>query len=239
MTLPGGPDLYPVVEATWPPAATRRVGPWTVRDGAGGGQRVAATTAEAAFETDDVPSAEDAMAALGQPNLFMIRRGDETLDALLDSLGYRIKDPVVLYAIDTAELTGSPVPPVSAFHIWPPLAIMADLWAAGGIGPSRLAVMGRAGSPKTAILARQNDQPAGVAFAACDGTVAMIHAIEVTPQHRRQGVGANILRSAAHWAQDQGARYLTLAVTRANAAANALYASLGMQVVGHYHYRIK
>ena len=55
---------------------------------------------------------------------------------------------------------------------------------------------------------------------------------------RRQGVGANILRKAARWAQDNGAAVLSLAVTRANTGANALYASLGMRPVDKYHYRV-
>ena len=39
-------ELYATLEATWPPAARRRVGPWTIRDGQGGGKRVSAATAE-------------------------------------------------------------------------------------------------------------------------------------------------------------------------------------------------
>jgi len=63
--------------------------------------------------------------------------------------------------------------------------------------------------------------------------------LEVVPNLRRQGTARNILRVAAVWAQDQGAKTLCLAVTKANANACALYASLGMVVVGTYHYRMK
>jgi hypothetical protein len=45
------------------------------------------------------------------------------------------------------------------------------------------------------------------------------------------------MREAAFWAQDQGASHLALAVTQGNTGGNALYSSLGMQVVGQYHYR--
>ena len=231
--------LFDVLEQTWPQASTARTGPWTIRQGLGGGKRVSAATAEATFTASDLPVAEAAMQALGQHRLFMIRDTDMGLDAMLDSAGYRIIDPVLLYSSPVQPLTSTPVPPVSAFEIWPPLAIMADLWALGGIGPNRIAVMHRTKDPKTAILARHADQPVGVAFVAIHDGIAMIHAIEVSPKHRRQGVGVNILRAAAHWAQDQGASHLTLAVTRANVAGNALYSSIGMQVVGQYHYRIK
>ncbi|MCG6901450.1 MAG: GNAT family N-acetyltransferase [Rhodobacter sp.] len=239
MTLPTGPDLFGVLDATWPSARTRRIGPWTIRDGQGGGKRTSATTAEAAVLPDSIARAEMEMSALGQPHLFMLRPGEEALDAELAARGYDVIDPVVLYAAPLGQLTDVKPPPVATFTIWPPLAIMADLWAAGGIGPARLAVMQRAIAPKTAILARQADQPAGAGFVAIHDGIAMIHAIEVAPAHRRSGVGTNILRAAAHWAQAQGASYLALAVTRANTGANALYSNLTMQVVGHYHYRIK
>ena len=235
-----GPDLlHQVMELTWPAAGVERLGPWLIRDGQGGGQRVSAATAESKVSEADIAAAEDAMARLGQPQLFMLRPGDEQLNRMLAGRGYRVKDPVVFYSVPVSALTAIPVPRVSAFHLWPPLAIMVDLWAEGGVGATRLAVMDRVSLAKTAILARNSDQPAGAAFVAISENVAMIHAIEVTVSQRRQGVGANILRAAAHWAQDRGASHLTLAVTRANAGANALYTSQGMTVVGHYHYRIK
>jgi ribosomal protein S18 acetylase RimI-like enzyme len=67
----------------------------------------------------------------------------------------------------------------------------------------------------------------------------MLHALEVTPALRRQGSAHNILRAAALWAQQNGADTLTLVVTVANENARRLYASLGMQPVGQYHYRQK
>jgi GNAT superfamily N-acetyltransferase len=99
--------------------------------------------------------------------------------------------------------------------------------------------MQRAQAAKTAILARANDRAAGVAFVAMAGRTAMLHALEITPSFRRQGSAHNILRAAALWALDQGADTLALVVTVANDPARRLYASFGMTVVGHYHYRQK
>jgi ribosomal protein S18 acetylase RimI-like enzyme len=48
-----------------------------------------------------------------------------------------------------------------------------------------------------------------------------------------------MMRKAAAWAQDHGAKRFLVLVTAANAEANALYSSLGMRIVGHYHYRSK
>lgn len=230
-------SLAAIMEATWPPAVTHTAGPWRIRDGQQGGQRVSATTAEAAWRPADIALAEAEMAALHQSPLFLIRETDAALDAELARQGYHVHDPVVAYAIPSAAL--APPDPMAAFAHWPPLAIATEIWADGGIGPARLAVMQRATGPKTAILSRQNDRPTGTAFVAIHQNTAMLHALEVAPQHRRQGSANIILRAAAAWAQDQGATTLSLVVTKANAPACALYASLGMEVVGNYHYRVK
>jgi N-acetylglutamate synthase len=237
--LPDLARLYDVVEATWPAASSRRLGPWRIREGAGGGKRVSATTAEGAWQPGDIATAEAAMAALGQDRLFMIRAGDDALDAELESRGYRVIDPVVFYLADAADIDAGPPPPVSSFEIFPPLAIMREIWAGGGIGAGRLAVMDRVQATKTAILSRNKDRAAGVAFVALDGDIAMVHAIEVNHNMRRQGCGINILRAAGHWSTTHGARFFALIVTNANDAANSLYAKFNMNRVGAYHYRIK
>ena len=229
-------EIYAVLEATWPAAHVTRQGAWTIREGQGGGQRVSAATANG---PGDIAQAEAAMMALGQMPLFMIREGDEALDAALDARGYALHDPVVVYAAPVAALADPPPSPMTAFALWPPLNIAVQLWADAGMDAGRMAVMDRGASPKTSLLGRINDRAAGVAFVACHGTFAMLHALEVVPNLRRQGTARNILRVAAVWAQDQGAKMLCLAVTKANANACALYASLGMVVVGTYHYRMK
>ena len=233
------PDqLLSVMEATWGPASTTRLGPWTVRDGLGGGKRVSATTAEGDWQDTDIPQAEAAMASLDQPALFLIREGDGLLDQALMARGYRIIDPVVAYAAPLAFMAQVP-DHMTTFPHWPPMAIAADLWAEGGIGPARLAVMERVQGPKTVILGRAQDRAAGTAFVAIHQNIAMLHALEVTPSQRRQGSAHNILRAAAAWAQQNGADTLSLVVTVANDPARRLYASLGMQAVGQYHYRQK
>jgi len=230
-------DLSALIDATWPPAATRRAGPFRLREGQGGGQRVSAATAEAEWQQADIAAAEAAQRDLGQVPLFMIRAGEEALDAALAARGYRVVDPVVLYRAPLADLATEPPPPITTFCLWPMLQIMRELWAEGGIGPGRIAVMERAGPPKTAILGRVNDRAAGVAFVAGHGASAMLHALHVIPGQRRQGIAVKMMRATAFWALDHGLSELFVAVTEANAPARALYASLGMSIVGKYHYR--
>lgn len=230
-------DLFAVSEATWPAAARHAAGAFTVREGRGGGQRVSAATADGGWGEADIDLALAKEAALGQRPLFMVRDGEEALDAALAARGYRIKDPVNIYAAEVADLAAEPAPPMAGFTIWPPLAIMRDLWAEGGIGAERVAVMERVAGRKTAILGRSNDRASGAAFVACHGDTAMLHALHIVPDQRRQGSAVKMMRKAAHWAQDQGMSRFSVLVTAANQPANALYASLGMHIVGHYHYR--
>ncbi len=235
--LPDASKLMAVCEATWPPAATSQVGAWTIRKGAGGGQRVSSATQNWPVTEADLPAAEAAMRALGQNPIFMIRPGEEHLDEMLAAHGYEVRDPVNIYAMPVAELAAHGAPLTSGIPVWPPLAIMRELWAGAGIGPGRLAVMERAPFPKTTLIGRTEDKPAGAAYVAIHDGIAMLHALEVAPHMRRKGTGRNLLVRAAQWAAGQGAHTFSLIVTRGNHAANPLYAALGMRLVGHYHYR--
>lgn len=128
---------------------------------------------------------------------------------------------------------------MAAFPHWPPLGIVRDLWTESGIGPERVAVMERVAGPKCCLLGRQNDRPSGAAFVGLAGPFAMLHALEVTPALRRLGSAQAMIRRGACWAEAAGAHWFSLVVTTANAPARALYEALGMEEVGHYHYRLK
>lgn len=226
--------LLQIMDDTWPAAAFRRVGPWQIRGGAGGGKRVCAASAVGVWAAQDIPHAAAAMQALGQQPLFLVRRGDERLDAALANLDYDIVDPVTAYS---ALLETDFAPNDRCVAHWPPLENALDLWASAGIGPARIAVMQRAQGPKTAILARHDGAAAGVCFVAKSGDAAMVHALEVALPHRRQGSAQMLLQVASRWAIEQGAAKLCLVVTTANGPARALYEKFGMQIAGAYHYR--
>jgi GNAT superfamily N-acetyltransferase len=230
--------LIAVLEATWPPASRADLGPWTIRDGQGGGKRVSAATARAPVTAADLPQAEAAMRALGQTPLFMIRDGDAALDTLLAARGYTVIDPTDAFAAPLDRLDAPKPPRLTAIPAWPPLAIQRELWAGAHIGPARLAITNRAPFPKTTLLARMDDHAAGTAFVGVHDGMAMIHALEIHPRFRRRGLGRHMMAGAIHWARAQGAHDFGLVVTSANAAAQALYASLGLSRVGHYHYRM-
>ena len=110
----------------------------------------------------------------------------------------------------------------------------------------RAAAGGLADDPRDSFVKRgevadwvlTDDIVGGLSYVAVDGDVAMIHAVEVRPEARRRGVARAGLSAAARFAAENGAQWLALAVTEANAPARALYHSAGMENVGRYHYRL-
>ena len=176
---------------------------------------------------------------MNQVPLFQLKPGQDDLDAQLEADGYRLHEPVVFYASGVADMVGEQSHMAAAYRCHCRPAIMEEIWRTGGIGPERLAIMDRVNEPKKLLLSRAGDRPAGAAFVAVDGDIAMIHAIEVLPQYRRKGSATLLMEVAARFASEHGATWLALAVTRANKGAQALYERLGMKECGAYHYRIK
>jgi GNAT superfamily N-acetyltransferase len=236
MTRPGTHRIMAAIDATWPPAEFREAEPWLLRRGDGGGQR--ASAASTTDQSADLNSAERGMRAWGQTPLFRLTPDQALLDARLAEAGYAVKDPVALYAAPVASLADGRDETVKIFRVASPLAMVDEIWLRGGIGPGRRAVMTRPAGPRMTLMARAGDRAVGVAFVAVDGDVAMIHAIEIAPEHRRKGGGALLMRGAASFAAEHGAEWLALAVTEANAPARALYERLGIARAGSYHYRI-
>lgn len=236
MTPPDAPEIFGALDATWAPDRFIDAGPWRLREGKGGGQRVSAATARAAVIDADIPAAEAGMRDLGQHPIFMIRKGQDELDDWLARRDYEVVDPVSAYAAPL-DAMARPLDPAAAMPAWPPLSVQDEIWSECGIGPARRAVMQRSPVEKTAILGRSGDAPAGTAFVGVSGRIAMIHALEVLQLFRRRGVGARIVAGAANWALSRGAEWLVLVVVSANAPAISLYEKHGMSCSTRYHYR--
>ena len=175
------------------------------------------------------------MRAWNQRPLFILRPGEDALDAALDARGYQVPDR-------NRDLRGAGSRPrrpgrAQRHPRAAPLAVMAEIWAEGGIGPAKFAVMARTPDPRTHLLGRLDDRPAGCAFVAACAGVAMLSALDAAPQARRRGLAGHLVRAAAAWAVEAGATTLALAVKADNAPARALYQHLGMVESGAYHYR--
>ncbi len=231
-------QLLQVAEATWPAQTCLSDPPWILRQSPGGGKRVTAASTDQQVTKDDIKHAAARMVALGQPPLFSVLPGDET-DTILVEIGYQPVDETWLYQCPIHALAERDIPPVTAFPIWPPLQLARDIWAAGGIGADRVAVMERAACDKTTILGRVNDRAGGVAYAGLHEGCVMVHALEILANQRRSGLARSLMIAAAQWGAARGARHIVLLVTKANIGANALYTRLGMTAQQGYHYRIR
>ena len=232
-------EILQTVDATWPAARYFESGPFTLRLGHDGGQRVSAASARGPASAAEIGVAERSMLALDQARLFMISGKDTALDTALAARGYAVKDPVTMFACPVETLARHDPKGLTAIRAEAPLGVMKDIWAAGRIEKGRLAVMARAKGPKTYLLGRVDDRAAGAGFVAMHGKIAMLHALEILPEHRRKGLGLAMTAAAAAWALENGAETFSLIAISSNQAAYGLYRHLGMQNVGHYHYRKK
>lgn len=235
-------DLVPTIMQTWPPVRQAVVGPFTVPVGAGGGNRVSAARLSDPYAADAEPAEINAAAAgavaLDQGQVFMVLDHQGALDTHLSEAGFVARDETLCLVMPCSALARQAAPD-NCLLSWPPLAIQAEIWAEGNIGPARLAVMERSVAPKVSLLGRCRNRPAGTAFVACHGSVAMLHALEVTAHARRSGLGRSMMGNAAAWALKRGAETFSVLVTRDNMPARGLYASLGFEPVGSYHYRFR
>lgn len=232
--------LAAAFEATWPPVETAAAGGFRVGRGAGAGGRCGSARLTGEWSPSDIALAEACHDRWRQPRLFRVMEDERALIASLQARGYRPETPTLVLEAKVGELAAVRPPPVTSFAIWPPLAIQRHIWDETGIDAARRSVMDRTPAPKAALLGRIRDRAAAAGFVAAAGIgseqVAMLHALEVLPQFRRQGLAGWLVREAAIWAQGQGASRLALAVTEANAPARALYDSLGFVLAGRYLY---
>ncbi len=233
--------LLQAFETSWPAAEYRDAGGYRIGRGLGGGGRISSARPlqgqdAASTSPEGIAAAVATHEGWDQTPLFRLWDGDADHARALSDAGLSARNPTLVMASPLAPLTDTPTPLLTVFQIWPPLAVLAEIWQAGAITPARQAAMHRVNLPATTLLGRMDDHASAAAFAAVDGDVAMIHALEVEPRMRGRGLGGWMIREAAFWAQAQGATRLALAVTEANAPAVGLYRKLGFETVGRYSY---
>lgn len=232
--------LFAAIDVTWPPAGISRLGPWLLRRGAGGGHRVSCATATGTVTPAEIDAAEEAMQLAGGPVLFRIHPADAGLDAQLAARGYAVAHRSCVLHAPAAEIAAhAPSDPTDAILCDGALAILREIWFDGGLGPERIAVMDRVAAPARAVLGRHRERPAGAAFVALAGRIALVHALHIRSEARRAGLGRKIIGQAASWARDMGAESLIALTLRENTPAMRLFSGIGMQLVENYHYRTR
>ena len=231
--------LLDALDQSWPAAEYANAGTLRVGRGCGGGMRVGSATAitDGPVAAADMAKARAINKGWAQASVFRAL-ADSRFATSLQAHGLNAQAPTEILSIPIAQLIDVPVPPLTVFPIWPPLAIQRQLWAAAGIGPERMDVMKRCALPRTALLGRMKDHAAAVGYVAASGSVAAIHAIDVIPGMRRKGLGRWMLRAAAFWGAEHGCDELALAVRADNHPAKELYRAMGLEPSGSYLYYV-
>jgi ribosomal protein S18 acetylase RimI-like enzyme len=95
---------------------------------------------------------------------------------------------------------------------------------------AQLLPAGRSTPGQHLLSARDGDARVGMVWIADRGGQAFIYDIIVSPEHRRKGYGASIMRASEDVAREMGATHLALNVFGHNDGARALYDGLGYEV---------
>lgn len=230
------PARLEALEATWPPVEAVRFGGLLAGRGAGGGGRLSSIRQVGEWCDADLDAALARQDAWGEARLLRVLDGQERLAEAARARGMVLRQPTAILTAPLEALAAGDIPRMTAFALWPPLAVQRAIWQAHGITPARQAAMARVAGPHVALLGRQGDRAAGTGFCAVSGPVAGLHAVVVEPAMRGARLGEHMLRRAAEWARGQGAQVMALAVTRENAPALRLYTRLGFREVAGYVY---
>ncbi|TCZ64063.1 GNAT family N-acetyltransferase [Roseicella aquatilis] len=155
------------------------------------------------------------------------------------------------YAVDKDDtlVHAGPVAPVARAdaavrdEAGPTEAWMALIATAEYQTPARRAEKLRNGEllavPGAWLVLRQDGVDAACLFAVAYGPHCGIFDLATRPEFRRRGLGARLIRAAAHWARELGAETLYAQVAASNTASRGLQESLGLREAYRYRYYVK
>ncbi len=95
-----------------------------------------------------------------------------------------------------------------------------------------LAVVGERSTSRVVYVAVSSLQICGFCVASLAADQAELESVVVSAAQRRQGIGRGLCLQALAWASEVGAQQLWLEVRESNAAARALYQTIGFVVTG-------
>jgi ribosomal protein S18 acetylase RimI-like enzyme len=196
----------------WPHVERVPLGEWELRtDPAPVGRLLKRANSCLALGDPDLPLPEAAeqvrafYASRGRDALAQVERGSE-VDAGLSGLGW------------------VHVPGGDAHFLLTSLAHASRL-----VGPD-LEVEVEEDGPRVRVVRRVDGREVGSGRAAVDGDWLGVHALEVAPEHRRQGHAGAMMAGVLGWGAERGATTVWLHVETDNVPALALYDRLGFRV---------
>lgn len=232
-------DLETLLARTWPGLEQEHLGDWLLRAGGGwtGRANSALAVGDPGLPRDQALDAVAAWyAARGLvPRVHVARPldGDPDADALLAACQERGWHPTMWTFVMTRDApTGALGVPEGLEVTWQDEP--GDDWVSlfrGGTLPE----VGRAvltAAPAAYLTARRDGVPVASGRAAVVEDWVVLSAIEVAPDHRRNGLGAWVTEALAWHGAEQGAGRVALQVESGNEAAIRLYERLGY---GRHH----
>jgi ribosomal protein S18 acetylase RimI-like enzyme len=242
-------DLEHAAAPGWRAAEEDRLGDWLLRAASGFTGR--ANSALAAGDpgrplSDAIDAVRSWYAARGLPAMIAVpyptgRPDDSALDRMLAALGWTIRaDAATVMTAEPATVSGLAREtdlPVD-FKSEPDRAWLARYHYRGQDLPP-VAVQLLTSAPWQAFASVRSDgDTIAIGRVAGSWDWAGLTAIEVAPEHRRQGLGRAVTAALAACAVARGAAGLFLQVADHNHGARALYRQLGFADHHGYHYRI-
>ncbi|MCL4499558.1 MAG: GNAT family N-acetyltransferase [Chloroflexi bacterium] len=146
------------------------------------------------------------------------------------------RSSVLMLANDTpryrSAIGPAQIAPLRANHVGAVLALertsFDDFWR---YGRGDLDLLFKESSGLVALL---NGRCVGYNILSIDAGRGLLARLAVDPEHRRVGVGRQLVETAANWFLDRGASCAMLTTQRENGAARALYESCGFRKIGEH-----
>lgn len=246
------PDVLPKVRRfeaagfrAWPASSVHYDGTWVIRLTAGHpAKRLNSINpldpGDCDNLTERIARASRRFESYGRPSIFrMSPLGGDFITAFLDQEGWsRFSESVVMSAnlaaidfdrvIDLIPIRDMPrfIGAAMVVHDFEP-----------SIRPGLSEIVTSIEPESGLFLLEDGDRPVASAICVHDGDLAGLFEVATASTERGRGHGRRVVLSALKWARLRGARVGWLQVEADNAAAIALYRSLGFQPVYTYHYR--
>jgi len=247
LNLPASPqpiDIERATYASWPAFEEEHYRGWLLRFAGGCMKRANSVNAKSPTQ-GDLPEAiahcESFYKARRQPAIFRLPSfvDDPNFDLHLAGAGYDFIDPslVLCQPLDSAAnvtsqlITLDPAPWLEIYdHI-------------SGVDPIKRPIHARilamVPAPCLFAIVEHEGEPVACGLGIIHQSFFGIFDVITRPQNRRQGHGAQLVKSMLAWAPNHGARHAYVQVLAANARAIRLYEKLGYRRLYHYWYRVQ
>ncbi len=167
---------------------------------------------------------------------------DETLQPWLAARGYRTQGLTHVMIADVTAAAETPPPDVSfsdqASDDWFGAAMMVDQRAVIH-ADALIFTMTHLPWPHVFVEAGNGDGTVAIGCGQKSDDLMGIFSMRTLPEEQRKGHARRVLAGLLAWAKKQGVKTAWLQVEKANAAAVALYASMGFRPLYDYRYLVR